>query len=170
MQVDNSLLTLNAQQPTSNTQRPTGDRNHGFTLVETAVAAVSAAILVLTMTALLVQEYRGMASSQAAAGLQDDSAVALDMIARAVRPVASTNVTVAAGLLVAGTRSFTRSGGDLVYDPDTGTGGDEVTIIRGRVVSFVPTHLPGTGVHVALALQEGPDDSLSIEATTTFRN
>jgi hypothetical protein len=70
------------------------------------------------------------------------------------------------------TTEFRVDGDHLLYDPDTGIGGDEVVIVDGRLKTFTVTNLStGTGVSTVLELQNENSDEIAItSAITTFRN
>ena len=147
-------------------------RKNGFTIVELMVAMLSAALLAAISGAILFYAYTGWRRNTAAVELQRDGTVAIDMLARAVRHASASDVTISAGKMevqkAASTVSFTASGSDLVYDPDTGSGGDEVTVIDGRLSEFTPTNALN-GVGIRLVLEDG-EETTQIDSMLIYRN
>jgi Tfp pilus assembly protein PilW len=145
----------------------------GFTLVELVAAMLTAAILALTAGSMLFYAFAGWQRNTENLEMQRDGTIAMDMLARAVRAAAGSNVLVQAeSLQVAGggaTLRFSVSGNDLVYDPDTATPGDETAIVAGRLASFSPTLVTNVGVAVDLALQAG-ENRTALHALLGFRN
>jgi prepilin-type N-terminal cleavage/methylation domain-containing protein len=157
------------------------EHNAGFTMVELLVALAAASILAITAGMTLVYGYSGWCRNNAAMELQREATLAMYRLSRAVRGASATDVTTPlAGQsaerltikMTDKTTEFRVDGDHLLYDPDTGIGGDEVVIVDGRLKTFTVTNLStGTGVSTVLELQNENSDEIAItSAITTFRN
>jgi hypothetical protein len=138
-----------------------------LSLVELLVASVSASVLALTVGTLLVHGYVCMERNHVAVEVQRDGTFAMDMIGRAVRGAAAADVAVSSGRLTAAERSFYASGSDLLYDPDTAVTSNEIVLVDGRVVAFLPVRL-SNGVRVDLDLRDG-EAGAKVSGTFGFR-
>jgi len=115
-------------------------------LVEVLAGIISAAILGLTMGALLYYNYKGWTGLQAVADMQRDGSLAMNTMNRVIRG-ASTNmqwVSASSYLLVKNTNNvegwrFTKTGDRLVYAV---SGGSSMDLVRKGVVGF--TCIPNT--------------------------
>ena len=144
----------------------------GFTLVELGLGMLSAAILALLAGVLLFYSYTGWRKNIADVQVQGDRTVAMTALNRSFRE--ATNATIPAPgqitvYLTNRTALFYVSGSNLVFDPNAGTGGDAVTLVKGRLVTFGPQITNGT-VKVALVLREADGRLSSNDTVTTFRN
>lgn len=153
------------------------EHNAGFTMVELMVTLVAASILAVTAGTTLVYSYSGWYRNNAALELQRDATLAMYRLSRAVRMASATDVTTplagqSAGQLTIKTTEFRVNGDHLLYDPDTGIGGNEVVIVDGRLKTFTVTNLSTkTGVLINLELQNENGDEITItNAITAFRN
>ena len=66
------------------------------------------------------------------------------------------------------TSSFALNAGDLIYDPNTGAAGDEITLIDNRVTTFTP-QVGVSGATIRLVLQEAMDQT-DFSVVCAFRN
>ena len=152
------------------------EHNAGFTMVELLVALVASSILAITAGITLVYAYSGWRRNNAAVELQRDATLAMYRLSRAVRGASANDVTTplagqSAERLTIQTTEFRVDGDHLLYDPDTGIGGDEVVIVDGRLKTFTVTNLStGIGVSIVLELQNENSDEIAItSAITAFR-
>jgi type II secretory pathway component PulJ len=139
----------------------------GFTLVEVLVTMVSASVLAISVGSLLFVASHNWRYSVDAVATQRNVELALDSISRAVRAADPSTVSTSPGELTVDTGIFRSEGGDLVYDPDTGTEGGEITLIEGRLSLFEPTLLKSR-VRVALGASCG-DYAPVVTSTVAFR-
>jgi hypothetical protein len=142
--------------------------------VEVLAAIAAASVLALTAGLLLYYGYLALTRNRENVEMQADGTIAMDMIARAVRPASTATVTAAAGSLRVATSNrvveFRAVAADLVYDPDTGHAGDEMTVVRGRLVSFAASNTP-RGVDVRMVLKDATaSPAATLEGTMTCRN
>ena len=146
----------------------------GFTITELLVAMIASALLALTVGAMLVVGTQSWRRNHAAVELQRDAAVAGDMLRRAVRMSTKNGITLSAGgsrldiFTPGGTNAFYASGSDLVYDPNTGTTGDEITVVNARLAAFSAT-VTNTGVSVLMQLSSG-DENTEVNTFLRWRN
>ena len=135
----------------------------GLTLVELMLGMLTASILALTVGAMLVYNYQGMARSSSMAELERDAALAVGTLDSAVRAAsnvvaATTNkLQVSAG---GNNRTFSVVGRSLLYNPNGTSGG--MVLITNRLSGFASrwTNAPSSEVFVTLNLF----DSISGEA------
>ncbi|MBN3037932.1 MAG: type II secretion system protein [Candidatus Omnitrophica bacterium] len=144
-------------------------KKRGFTIVELMVGIVVSSILALTAGTMLVfislSWRRGTDSTE----LQRDATFAMDMFSRAIRPGHTSYIQASGSTLIAGAKSFYLSGTSLWYDPDMGTTGDEVEIIKDKVSSLTFTKDPTAhSVDINMVLQDSPD-SITLNAEITYR-
>ncbi len=150
------------------------EHNAGFTIIELMIALVAASILAITAGITLVYGHSGWRRNNAAMELQRDATLAMYRLSRAVRGASAADVTTplagqSAEQLTIQPTEFRVNGDHLLYDPNTGTDGDEVVIVNGRLETFTVTDL-GTGVLITLELQNETGDEVTItNATTAFR-
>jgi hypothetical protein len=127
----------------SRVRRAGGDRA-GFSLSEVLASMLAASVLALSSGSLLFFGFRGWSEDLAAVGAQRDAGFALDLMDRALRTASATNVAVTStqiSVLQDGVvKSFSAVGDTLVYDPDTGAGGDEMVVISRGLQSMEPSH------------------------------
>jgi Tfp pilus assembly protein PilW len=146
----------------------------GFSLVELAVAFLAGSIVAVTAGALLHMTFAGWTRGHSAVDIQRDLTAVTQLLNGMLREASTTDVTVSSTQIqvvdgaVTKRLTYNSGAGSLVYDPDTGTGGDEVTVVSANVQTFTPTAL-GTGVRVQLAIQNA-DEMSAINAVVTFRN
>jgi len=152
------------------------EHNAGFTMVELLVALAAASVLAITAGITLVYSHSGWRRNNAAMELQRDATLAMYRLSRAVRGASANDVTTplagqSAERLTIQTTEFRVDGDHLLYDPDTGIGGDEVVIVDGRLKTFTVTSLStGIGVSIVLELQNENSDEIAItSAITAFR-
>jgi prepilin-type N-terminal cleavage/methylation domain-containing protein len=152
------------------------EHNAGFTMVELMVALAASSILAITAGITLVYAHSGWRRNNAAMELQRDATLAMYRLSRAVRAASGNDVTTplagqSAERLTIQTTEFRVDGDHLLYDPDTGIGGDEVVIVDGRLKTFTVTNLStGIGVSIVLELQNENSDEIAItSAITAFR-
>ncbi|MDA0321961.1 MAG: prepilin-type N-terminal cleavage/methylation domain-containing protein [Verrucomicrobia bacterium] len=154
--------------------KPGRKNTAGFSLVELLVAFFAAAIIALTAGALLHMSFASWTRGHSAVDLQRDLTAVTQLLNGMLREASTTDVTVSATEIEVDDGALTKKltynsgAGSLVYDPDTGTGGDEITIVSANVQTFTPTAL-GTGVRVQLAMQNA-NETTAINAVVTFRN
>jgi len=152
------------------------EHNAGFTMIEMLVALAAASILAITAGITLVYSHSGWRRNNAAMELQRDATLAMYRLSRAVRGASANDVTTplagqSAERLTIQTTEFRVDGDHLLYDPDTGIGGDEVVIVDGRLKTFTVTSLStGIGVSIILELQNENGNEITItNATIAFR-
>jgi len=147
-------------------------KRKGFSIVELLVGMIAGAILALTAGTIIFYGYLAWRRNSDAVDLQRDGTAAMQMLSRRLREASASDVTVLPERITIQTTnapiSFYRDNNDLEYDPDTGSAGDEVTIIAGRVATFAPTNLT-VGVSIVLELQAG-EEEMRITSMTGFRN
>ena len=152
------------------------EHNAGFTMVELLVALAAASVLAVTAGITLVYSHSGWRRNNAAMELQRDATLAMYRLSRAVRGASGNDVTTplagqSAERLTIQTTEFRVDGDHLLYDPDTGIGGNEIVIVDGRLKTFTVTSLStGIGVSIVLELQNENSDEIAItSAITAFR-
>ncbi|MBU0676586.1 MAG: hypothetical protein KJ626_00585 [Verrucomicrobia bacterium] len=154
----------------------------GFSMIEFVVATLAAAVLALTAGSMLYYGYLTWVKNSEAVEVQRDATAALRMISEHVREASDARTTVPSpGVLrIAPTNTFTdptvqfydNGAGDLMFDPDTSSGGDEVTLVENRLAVFTPIKYPPgspVGVRVSISLIGG-SETTGVSAVTTFRN
>ena len=152
----------------------TSSSRRGFTIVELMIGMLAGAILALTAGIVLVQGFSVMTRNTAASRLQRDGAIAIEMLHRKLRESARSDVWLVTGgieidLPGGKTASLTDNGaGDLVYDPDTGSGGGLVTIVDGTLVAMT-AELSNTVARIELNLSNG-EEGTDLDAVIHFRN
>ena len=138
-------------------------RNSGFTATELMATVVAASALALSAGIVMTIGYREWVNDTGIVEMQRDATFAVDMMAKAIREANPSTVTVSAGRLDIATRSFYSDGADLMYDPNTGSIGDEVVLVPGRLDSFVPVLVANHGVRIDLSLRDDREqESLSV--------
>ncbi len=132
---------------------------HGFTMVELLVATLASAILALTAGLMLVISYSAWIANRDYVDLQRDISLTQTIVDRWVREASHWEVTSTNnGLLIAtssGPRRLYAESGSLIFDPDTGTPGDELIVSSNRVTDFSVEATP-RGVVLDLQLEEDP--------------
>jgi len=111
-------------------------RNSGFTLVELMVGMVSAAVLAVVFSAVVIYGYKGWNELQGQADMQADADVVMrtmDQIVRAASNVTWSGSTLTVGLTNATTQTFTKTGSNFVWVAS----GTTSILITNRVASFV---------------------------------
>ena len=150
-------MTLPATQPTH--------RTAAFTLVELISGMLMVSILSLTAGSMLVFGYKAWATNGKAIEVQRDATHAMDMMSRAVRQAAPTNITVDPTAMKmdtpAGTVAFQAEGTDLVYYYPQGGVTASMTLIEDRMSLLQLNLITNEGVAIQLRVRE--DD----EATET---
>ena len=155
----------------------------GFTIVELMLGMVIAAILVLTMAAILWASFSAWRKNSDAVEIQRDATFAMDMISRAIRPASASEIDSPtrqntqnnpAGILTINKKSFYRSVSypyELMYDPDTSVAGNEEVLIRDRLDSleFINNY-PLKSITVTLNLTQGSQNILVDKEVITYRN
>lgn len=142
----------------------------GFTTIELVAAMLSAAILAITMGAMLEFGYHAWFSLGTRAEMQRDAAVAMDVLTSAVR--AGTNLSFAAGAL---TVKFSgqpdavidTSGGTLRYQPSVASS-NRCPLVCGTLQDFSVSIASNTAT-VVLSLSSGTD-TVSNNLVITRRN
>lgn len=134
----------------------------GFTLVELMVALMSAAVLCLTMGAMLWYLSTGMARMRGSMEMQRDLRASLDVVSRLVR--VGTNMTFVATSGVFNVQSASRaparvyrSGSRLWFDTDTTRGGADVVLVSAGLTNFSITLGTNRDAIVSLAIAAGTD-------------
>jgi prepilin-type N-terminal cleavage/methylation domain-containing protein len=146
----------------------------GFTIVELMIAMLAGSILALTAGIVLFQGFTVLTRNRAAAELQRDGSIAVEMLQRKLRESTRSDIRLVTGgieidLPGGKTASLTDNGaGDLVYDPDTGSGGGLVTIIDGTLVAMT-AELSNTLARIELNLSNG-EEGTDLDAVIHFRN
>jgi len=143
-------------------------RKQGFTVVELMATIAAATVLALSAGIVLTVGYREWVNDTGIVEMQRDATFAVDMMAKSIREANPSTVTASSGTLNIGTRSFYSSADDLMYDPNTGTGGDEIVLVPGRLINFVPVLLGNQGVKIDLSLRDD-DENETVSATFSFR-
>ena len=111
----------------------------GFGLAELMVGMVISSILALTAGMMLYSIFLSWHRNKNAIESQRDGTIALYMMSRAIRPATNSSVAASGSTLTIGNKSFYLNASSLWHDPDTGSPGDEIEIIRNNVsnLSFV---------------------------------
>ena len=144
-------------------------RQSGFTLLELLVAMLAAAVLALTAAVMLVYAYRAWQANGDAVLAQQEGTLAVDMLSRSLREAAAVDVVILPGRVNIGPASFYAIGADLVYDPETGAGGDEMTVIDGRLTAFAVSTLPAGGAAIEFQFKD-EENVTKVAAVAAFRN
>jgi hypothetical protein len=135
---------------------------------------VAGSILILSVGSMLLFGYRGWSRNSANVDMQLDGAAVMKTINRYVREASATNITIPTGsgsITIRTTNATVRvyqSGANLVFDPNTAVGGNEMNMVRGRLANFAPSWQTNR-VAVTLILNQG-NESVSLASATTFRN
>jgi len=151
------------------------DPRAGFTTVELLAATIAAAVLALSVGAMLIYGYAAWRRHSEFVDMQRDATAAMHTIGWKVRAATASDATIPAAdrlriVTPSATVEFRASGADLIYDPDTGTGGDEEVLVDGRLQTFSPILVTG-GVSVQLDLQTvDGEESAQTDAVFAFRN
>jgi len=140
----------------------------GWSLVELLVAMVSAAVLSLTVGAMLVFTCRAWQRHLALADMQGDVRVAVPTLCMAIRESRASEARTNGTQLILGRRVFSRSGRRLMYDPDTNVVNNDAVLSRDRVTDFRYT-LGTNAVWFRLVLQE-QGATVDIDSRAFFRN
>jgi len=123
----------------------------GFTLVELMVGTVSAAVLALVFSAVLIFGYKGWTRLKAEADMQADADVAMrkmDYMMRGASNATWTTPTLSLVLTNGATQTFSKSGSNLLCGAST--------LIANRVGTFSCV-VTGSIVAVTLGLVEGAE-------------
>lgn len=160
----------------------------GFTIVELLAAMISASVLALTLSVLVVYHFSAWKRTEDAVNLQRDVMVSLGMLHRMVREAGPNDVTaprpVGEGgtaeprLVIAGKAIYQAdeadlgtadgSGTYLVYDPNTGIAGDEMVLSSDSVAAFTCTHMTSSvAIHMDIAQA---DNGIVTDTEVYFRN
>ena len=151
----------------------------GFTIVELLIGVASASILALTAGAILVNAYQGWVRSLAMADMERDAAVAVHVIALAVRGASNAvpgevgtdklKVVIPPNSIV---RAFSvqTSGGQrsLVYNPNWPNGASMV-LVNGRLGTFQASVTAGV-VRVTISLSGIDQNSVDTGVTMVVSN
>lgn len=133
---------------------------------------LAATVLALTAGNLLFYGFRGWSQDVAAIDGQRDAGFAIDLMNRALRNAAATNVTVLSSevRVLDGSveKSFAAAADRLVYDPDTSVNGDEMVVISSGLQSMQPV-LQTNAVDVVLRLAGWPA-TMEFATHVAFRN
>ena len=154
----------------------------GFSLVELLAAMLAASILAITAGTMLFHAYSAWNDNHNAVNVHRDGRNAMDMMTRAIRAASVSNVVTAVNndLILSGvalydealtnTVRFSRSGRNLIYDPDTGSNGDDVMLVADGVRRFnVSLSDTATSIEIRLDL-ERDGETMRLDSVTAFRN
>jgi len=151
-------------------------QRRGYSLVELLAGMLAASILALTLGTMLFHAYDAWDDNHDAVNLHRDGRNAMDLITRAIRDASMARVTTAENnnLVIqneAGTSSvrFWRTGRSLLYDPDTGAGGDEIVLVEARDAARFNVTMTAADVTIRLDLERG-DETIRFDSTVAFRN
>lgn len=146
----------------------------GYSLIELLAAALAASVLVLTAGTMLFYAYDAWDENHAAVNVHRDGRHAMDMLTRAIRAASFVQILTAEnGNLVidntvgAGTTRFWLTGRDLMYDPDTATGGNEVLVADAVRTFNVGSSATAITIQVQL---DRDDEAIRFDSVTAFRN
>ena len=132
-------------------------RTAGFTLVELIAGMLSLSILALIAGTMLVFGYKAWSTNQTAIEVQRDASHAMDMMARAVRRAAPTNIAVEAASMKMetpdGTVAFKAEGTDLVYYHPSGGGTANMPLIEERLSYLQLNLVTNQGVTIQLRVR-----------------
>ena len=143
-------------------------KNSGFTVVELMAGMLSAAVLALVFSAVLIYGYKGLIRLQAESAMQADADVAMRTMDRIGR--GASNATWSASTLTlvmtnGATQVFSKSGSNLLWGAST--------LIANRVVTFscvrTNTSVDKAIVSVSLGLVEG-NETLDMPLSIFLRN
>lgn len=144
----------------------------GFTLVEVLAGVLAAAILVLVAGTMLYFSYMGWQRNSNQVDLQQDASAAMGVIARYARSAQPGGLSAGSGVLTMassnGTVRISKSGNQLIFDPNTAISGNELALIPSRVTSFTPIATTNR-VSVTLVMQDG-DITATFTNTASIRN
>lgn len=141
----------------------------GFSLIELLAGLAAAALIGLTAGIILVFAYRSWITNKATVERQQDGAVVMTFLARALRD--GSNWTYSAGTLDVGAsnglRRFSVRDQSLYYNPNAANLDSEM-LITSNVTSFVCSNATG-GASVTLALDTG-DGTVTQQMVIHLRN
>ncbi len=147
----------------------------GFSLVEFLVAFLAAAILAVTAGALLHMTFAVWTRGHSAVNVQRDLTAVTQLLNGMLRGASRADVTFNSSQIqvvdgaVTKRLTYNSGAGSLVYDPDTGSAGDEVSIVSGNLQTFTPSAVGGAGLRVLLSMQNS-NESTSLSTVVAFRN
>ncbi len=151
-------------------------QREGYSLVELMAGMLAATVLALTIGTMLFHAYDAWDENHAAVNLHRDGQNAMDLMTRAIRNAAVTNIVTAVNnnlvvqdVAAGRTVRFWRAGRRLQYDPDIGTGGDTVELIEAPdVVRFLVTPT-ATAIGIRLDLERG-EERIRLDSVVAYRN
>ena len=158
-------------------------KEKGITIVELMVGIIIASVLVLTIGSMLFYSYLNWFRNQDAVELHRDATIAMDMIARAIRPHKGTAIGANGGsTLTAGSELFyllQESGPpplnlwSLWHDPNTAIAGDEIKIIENKIPTAASLAFTKFGalrfVQVSMTLTDDNAQSITVQSTINYR-
>lgn len=151
-------------------------QRQGFSLVELMAGMLAASVLALTIGTMLFHAYDAWDDNHAAVNLHRDGQHAMDLMTRAIRNAAVTNIVTAVNnnlviqdVATGQTVRFWRAARRLQYDPDIGAGGDTVVLVEAPdAVLFLVTPT-ATAIGIRLDLERG-DERIRLDSVVAFRN
>ena len=151
------------------------NRKHkvGFTLVELMVSMLASSIIALTAGTMLFYGYVGWTKNNSSIEVQRDGTLVLDMLSRAIRAAAETNITMEVdGFRVAttdGEVAFLSSGNSLTYHYVANGLPEQMILVDERLALFSPSLVTNKGMRVDLRIQDAGQASQA-RAFFGFRN
>lgn len=146
-------------------------KEKGFTIVELMVGIIITSVLVLTIGSMLFYTYVSWFKNCDAVELQRDATIAMDMIARSIRPRTILQISASGPILTAGSEKFEVSGSDLRYYPDTvANPGDYIEIVKGKITTPSPFTKVGASrfVRVNMVLEDNTE-SITVQSIINYR-
>ncbi|MEI6971112.1 MAG: hypothetical protein WCL44_06300 [bacterium] len=149
----------------------------GHTLVELIVGAAAAAVLAVTLGAMLFYGYLTWGRNSLAVDLHRDATLAMETLARSLRQASAEGVDLSqpSSIVVSnqGTGilcSFYQQGSNLVFNPAVNSGGTPFVLVQGRLSPAGFTHSNTTrGVTLYLNLEQGME-KMKVSGNIAFRN
>ncbi|MCF7854687.1 MAG: hypothetical protein K9N51_07815 [Candidatus Pacebacteria bacterium] len=144
-----------------------------FTIIEAMFFVLAASILAITALAMLYYLYRGVSDARENVDMQRDASVAVVFLKHELRAAESSEIDVDGDEITidtdSGDRRFYVVGGNtLMFDPDTGAEGDEIPLVRDRLVGFTAEKLSGR-VKFEIVIEED-GESVTVDGIVQQRN
>ncbi len=151
-------------------------RRGGYSLVELLAGMLAASVLTLTIGTMLYHAYDAWDENHDAVNLHRDARNAMDLMTRAIRVGAVTNVVTAVddNLVIqdvarSRTVRFWRANSQLQYDPDISVSGDQMVLVESPDATRFDISSTATAITIRLDLERG-EETIRLDSTVAFRN
>lgn len=151
----------------------------GLTIVELMVGLVIGLILALTLGTMLVYIFMAWRNNSDQVELQRDATFAMDILSRAIRPAAFSQIQTPTAGTSSSTLTINAPAGSVSYDLGGTSGRDLIlasatgnqVLIRDRVASLTFTHnSPGGSISIQMNLAEGRETLTVNNVAIGYRN